>query len=402
VTRTRRTRWLLAGVFAWFGAIFGSLAISVLDVQTALGVGPGALGVLLATGFAMGACAQLGGGVTVERRGPMGALRFVIALMAGALAVVACAASPALVAVGLLLVLAAAGALNAAANACAVGVVTTDVRGFVRFHACYSAGAMCGALTGAAIEGAGGSWRLVWGWWSVVGLALAFAVGRASAAPSSVHSDPPSLRSLARLLESRPVRDLALLLCAAVASASAVDTWGVRFLRIERGASIVGGAGAYALAQLVAFVARVRFVPSSHARGPGPIVVSSVLLAAGLVIESCTSIVWIGAVGLTLAAVAGALVIPLLLARCGLGRRPADEIAVVGAVGQLGFVIGPALVGAVTSRSGSSAGLLCAALLAVVTALGAGWRLSGGTIAVDGIGVVDDSEGVMSGRVDDA
>jgi predicted MFS family arabinose efflux permease len=402
VTRTRRTGWLLAGVFAWFGALFGSLAISVLDVQTALGVGPGALGALLAIGFAIGACAQLGGGVSVERRGPMGALRFVVALMAGALAVVACAPSPALLAVGVLLVLTVAGALNATANACAVGVVTTDVRGFVRFHACYSAGAMSGALTGAAIESAGGSWRLVWGWWSVVGLALAVAVGRVSTAAPSERPDPPSLRSLARLLESPSVRDLALLLCAAVAAASAVDTWGVRFLRVERGASIIGGAGAYALAQVVAFVARLRLVPSSDARRSGPIVIISVLLAAGLVLESCTSIMWIGAVGLTLAAVAGALLIPLLLARCGLAKQPADEIAVVGAVGQLGFVIGPALVGAATSRSGSSAGLLAAALLAVVTALGVQWRLSGRTIAVDGVVVVDDSESVMSGRVDDA
>jgi MFS family permease len=266
VTRTRRTRWLLAGVFAWFGALFGSLAVSVLDVQTALGIGPGALGALLAIGFAIGACAQLGGGVSVERRGPMGALRFAIALMAGALAVVACAAPSALLAVGIVLVLAVAGALNATANACAVGVVTTDVRGFVRFHACYSAGAMCGALTGAAIAAVGGSWRLAWGWWSVVGLVIAVAVGRTSTATPPERSDPPSLRSLARLLESSPVRDLALLLCAAVAAAGAVDTWGVRFLRVERGASIVGGAGAYALAQLVAFVARLRFVPSSDRR----------------------------------------------------------------------------------------------------------------------------------------
>jgi hypothetical protein len=172
------------------------------------------------------------------------------------------------------------------------------------------------------------------------------------------------------LLRTPQIRNLAFLLFTAVAAASAVDAWGVRFVRVEHDTSIVAGAGAYAVAQLVAVGARLRLVPSSNIRRRGePIVVASGLLAAGVTVECSASSTWASAVGLGVAAVAGALVVPLLLARSGVGTRPAAAVAAVGAVGQLGFVVGPAVVGAVTALGGSDLGLLTVSALAITTAL---------------------------------
>jgi hypothetical protein len=204
------------------------------------------------------------------------------------------------------------------------------------------------------------------------------------------------MRSVLALLRTSAIRHLAVLFFAAVAAASAVDTWGVRFLRVEHNTSVVGGAGAYAVAQLLAVGARLRLVPSSDVRRVEPVVVAGALLAAGLVIECLAAPMWASAAGLTLAAVAGALVVPLLLARGGIGPRPAAAVAAVGAVGQLGLVAGPALVGATTALAGSATGLLAVAGLAVLTALGARRRLA--AAGVDGAAGVNDSVSAMTRR----
>jgi hypothetical protein len=404
-----QTRWPLAGAFVWFGAVFGSLAVIALDVQEALGVGPGVFGALLAAGFALGACAQLAGGALVERRGEGGALGRVVVGWSVALIAAALAARSSLLAVAVVAVLAGAGALNATLNACATSAVAGDRRGFVRYHAAYSAGAFGGALFAAIIVGVGASWRVVWLTLALIGLGLAIPAARADDNVEVPDVESHSMRSVLTLLRTPEIRTLALLLFSAVAAASAVDAWGVRFLRVEHGTSVVGGAGAYAVAQLVAVGARLRLVPSSNVRRADPIVVASGLLAAGMIIESSTSSLWVSAVGLGVAAVAGALAVPLLLARSGVGTRPAAAVAAVGAVGQLGFVAGPALVGMVTAVGGSGAGLLAVSALAIATALWAKAclvhrptrRAAERPTSLDGLVRVEDSQGAMSRQVEE-
>jgi MFS family permease len=373
---SRQTRWPLASVFAWFGAVFGSLAIIALDVQQALGMEPGAFGALLAVGFALGACAQLAGGALVERRGEGGALRRTVVMWAAALVAAALAPFSSLLAVAVVSVLAGAGALNATLNACATSAVGGDRKGFVRYHAAYSAGAFGGAGVTALIVGGGASWRVVWLTLATAGLVLAIPAGRVETHFEERSAGSHSMRSVVTLLRTPEIRNLGLLLFTAVAAASAVDAWGVRFLRVAHGTSVVGGAGAYAVAQLVAVGARLRLVPSSSMRWVEPVVVASGLLAAGVIIECSATSTSSSAIGLGIAVVAGALVVPLVLAHSGVGARPAAAVAAVGAVGQLGFVVGPALVGAVTALAGSGAGLVAVAAFAVMTALGAQRRLA--------------------------
>jgi hypothetical protein len=382
----------LAGVFAWFGAVFGSLAVIALDVQKSLGLGPGAFGALLAVGFALGACAALAGGALVERSGEGGALRRIVLLWTAALAAAVVAPATVPLAVAVVAVLAGAGGLNATLNACAANAVAGNTRRFVHYHAAYSAGAFGGAVITAVIEGVGASWRVVWLSLAVAGSLLAIPAARVENRAGLPGAESPSMRSVLALLRAPAIRHLALLLFMAVAAAGAVDTWGVRFLRVEHSTSAVGGAGAYAVAQLVAVGARLQLVPASDARRAEPVVVASGLLAAGLIIECSASSMWISAVGLAMAAVASALVVPLLFARSGVGARPAAAVAAVGAVGQLGFVVGPLLVGVVTALGGSAVGLLAVAAVAVAMALGARWRL-----VVDGPMPVNDSESAMSG-----
>ena len=373
----RRARWPVAGAFAWFGAVVGSFAIIALDLQESLGLGPGAFGALLSVGFALGAAAQLAGGASIERAGEASALRVAALLSAATLVAVAVAPTSFLLGLAVIAVLTANGTLNATVNASAAHAVAGDTRRFVRFHACFSGGALAGAVLTAVIGVAGGSWRLVWLLLGAVGAGIAVSSsgdGRPSAVTDREGS--PSVRSVLALLRTSAIRDVALLLCTAVAAAGAVDTWGVRYLRVDRGASVAGGAGVYAVGQLVAVFARARLGPRSDASGARPVATAGALLAFGLLLEWSAPIDWLAGVGLAVAAVAAALVVPLLLARAGVGERPGATIAAVGAVGQLGFVLGPVVIGAATSISGSGSGLLVAVGLAIVTAIGALHRLS--------------------------
>ena len=178
MTPLRRTRWPIAGVFAWFGAVVGSFAVIALDVQESLGLGPGGFGALLAIGFALGACAQLAGGALVERCGEGGALRRIVLLFAAVLVAAAVAPATTPLAVAVVALLATAGALNATLNACATAAVAGDSRGFVRFHAAFSAGAFGGAVITAIIDSGGASWRLVWLTLALAGSLLAIPAAR--------------------------------------------------------------------------------------------------------------------------------------------------------------------------------------------------------------------------------
>jgi MFS family permease len=61
---------------------------------------------------------------------------------------------------------------------------------------------------------------------------------------------------------------------------------------------------------------------------------------------------------------------PLLLAQAGMGReRPAAAVGGVSAIGYLGFVVGPAVVGSVAQLAGLRAGLLALAAAAVFVAV---------------------------------
>ena len=387
----RRTRWPVAGAFAWQGAVYGSLAVAVLDLQRSLGFGPGGVGALLAVGFGGGACAALVGGRWVETVGPRRGVRRGLVCAALSLAVAAAAPGTIPLAAALVLRLAAAGPLAAAMNASAALITAGAPAAFMRFHAWFSGGAFVGAVVTAAVENVDVSWRAVWLALAIVGglLALTLVHGPGDE-PAFGRGPAERSRSVLGVLRSPALGRTALLLFAAVVAAGAVDTWGVRYLRVARGATVVGGAGAYAAGQLVAVAARARVRSSERADRVLTVPLTAGMVAAGLGLEIAAPSAWASGVGLAVAAIAAALVVPLLLVSGGSGDRPAAGVAAVGAVGQLGLVAGPLVVGTMTTEVGSGPGLALAAAFALLAAAGAScWR------AVDARSAVSDCESEM-------
>ena len=94
------------------------------------------------------------------------------------------------------------------------------------------------------------------------------------------------------------------------------------------------------------------------------------LAAVGLVVLALAPSAVIAAAGLVTAAGGVSMCWPLLLAQAGAGReRPAAAVGGVSAIGYLGFVVGPAVVGSVAQLAGLRAGLLALAAAAVFVAV---------------------------------
>jgi hypothetical protein len=221
---------------------------------------------------------------------------------------------------------------------------------------------------------------------------------------ASTGADPGALSVDAGRFGWRAVRASHLSVLAGVFFGTAlveggIDTWGVLYLRTHLHAAALLGAGAYVLGQSVAVTVRL-----SSARHVGRIgarvglIAGASVAAVGLALEASASAAAVAGLGLLVAIGGIALCWPLVMAivsgtapaagagamagtpagaeQAAVGATGANMAALVGAftaVGYLGWVAGPGIVGWVADTWGLGAGL---ALLAAVAAGAAGLLLA--------------------------
>jgi MFS family permease len=156
-----------------------------------------------------------------------------------------------------------------------------------------------------------------------------------------------------------------------------IDTWGVLVLRDRLGTTVLVGAGAYLAGQAVATTVRATLGPAAGSAGAARgIGLGGGLATVGLALVALAPS-WGAALGLAMAAAGIAVCWPLLLAQAGAGReRPAAVVGGVSAVGYLGFVVGPPVVGLLAGVVGLRPALLVLAVAAAVVAV-APSRLAG-------------------------
>jgi MFS family permease len=149
-----------------------------------------------------------------------------------------------------------------------------------------------------------------------------------------------------------------------------IDTWGVLVLRQRLGTTVLVGAGAYVTGQAVATAARIVLGPAAGALGAvRGLAIGGGLAAAGLVLVALAP-AWGAAAGLAVAAAGISVCWPLLLSRASAGQeRPAAVVGGVTAIGYLGFVVGPPLVGALAGIVGLRPAILSLAAAAAVVAV---------------------------------
>lgn len=371
--------------FGLFGAFWGIWAVAALEVAEHLDVSEAGLGLLVAATVGGTVVANAVGGTMTERLGVGRAL--VVGAVGYAAGTGLLAAVPGRLAwmAAFLVAVATAGMLDVVLTIASTGALADRPGRLLRVHATYNLGALAGAALTGVLLAAGWSWR-----WSYLTAAAGSAALAAGAARRPRHGTahtagraPARLRDAAgELRASRLVPLAAMLLLGAVVEGGA-GTFGVLYLRDDLGVAVLAGAGAYSIGQGLAFVTRLvigadrveRWVggagESVH-RPTAPALLARVGLAlggVGLAVEVAGGPAWLAAVGLALAWVGIAVYWPLLSAVASRSAaRPALAVGGTSAVGYLGFLVGPPLVGLVADAGGLRAGVLTLAVAAAVAA----------------------------------
>jgi predicted MFS family arabinose efflux permease len=311
-------------------------------------------------------------GRLVDRHGSTRIMTVTSLTVGVTLAVTAYTPTLATLALALLLLGTVHGTLNVAMNAAAVACQTAYQRPIMTsFHAQFSIGGVAGA---AAAAGCAYIHLSVGHTFTIVGAALTlaavWAIRRLIAAPNTaaVHEQPASTPEQGSGPGRRRVALLGLLAFCALISEGAAADWSSVYLD-RLGASPAHAAGAYAafagcmtLGRLTGDRVTAALAPVTLLRGCG--LIAGAGLAAGILLGSpAAAIIGFACLGAGLSCV-----IPLLYSTAGNldPDRPGAALSRVSAVGYLGYVTGPVIIGCAATHLGLGPALLILPALAAL------------------------------------
>jgi MFS family permease len=360
----------VAAAFITFGFFGGAWAVATVDIEHSFGMTDAQLGALLGIGILAATIVAAFGGAITDRFGAAATLTRSFAIWGVLIAVEACAPRLGVFAPALILALSASGLVDVVMNVIAAAELSGEPGRLVRFHGLWNAGTVLGAAVTGVVIALGGSWRIAW-----FGVAIAAIVTSITSARARIPDPPPSAHpSMIKALLS--VRHEGLFVVAVVFGAAAmveggIATWGVLYLRSHLGVGVLAGVSAYVVGQILATATRMG--GGGIVGGLGTrrsIALGATLATGGLALEALSHNAVIAATGLAAATVGISVVWPLLMADVNnQARHPAIAIGGVTATGYLGMVVGPPLVGAVSSLFGLRVGLLVLAGVAAFVAL---------------------------------
>jgi MFS family permease len=362
--------------FTLFGIFWGVWSVAATDIERALRLSHGAFGLLYAAALAVAGLANVIGGPLAERHPPVRVFAVALLGWAAAIAFGALARGTAPLALAVIAIVSFGGLVDVGLNVIATPAFDDDPGGLVRFHARFNAGGAIGAVAIGLALGHAISWRWAWATIAALALLLAAASWREDGARpiAHPHGDRPRLLGALSLLRAEGLVPVAIAFTVGTMIEGGVELWGVLYLRTQLHSGILVASVSAVLAFTVATVARVVVGPRAGSRGA----VTGVALGGGaatvgfLVLASTHNAV-VSGLGLVIAAGGASLNWPLLLSHASAGRdRPAPIVGSITAMGYLGLVIGPAIVGWIAQAVGLRWGLLFlaggAALVAVLPA----------------------------------
>jgi len=355
--------------FAAFGVFWGAWAASLPAVQRQTGASKTELGLALLC-VALGALpAMLAIGALLDWLG-RGLVAPLLALFAASIVAPGFATSGGGLALALVGVGAASGALDVGVNAQASALERATGRRLMAVaHALYSAGVVVGSVaTGLARQAGAGPRGIVV---VVCGLLLLTAAGNVGASVEA----PAGPRRRGRLNLTRPLVALGALCGVAFVVESGGEQWSALYVETRlHGDPSVGGLGPAAFA--AAMVAG-RLAGGALERRLGErrlLVAGAGLATAGLLAAAAAPSFGVALVGFALTGVGISVAAPTLFGAAGRrsgGDDRGSAIAAVTTVSYLGFVVGPPLIGGVSGAFGLRVGMLALAVVAALYGLGA-------------------------------
>ncbi len=357
-------------VFVLFGIFWGGWAVAAVDVERSLHLSTGGFGLLLSLALVGAATSNAVGGPLCERFGTGRVLGTALLAWSVVLALGAGVRVPVAMELLIIVMVATAGLIDIAINVAATAALADRPGRLVAFHARFNGGAAAGAALTGVLLGVGASWRWLWIGVAVVAVGLGVVCGRARL-PAGDPGDQVPLGGTFALLR----REHLLLVAGAFALAAMVEggieLWGVLFLRTYLSSGLLIGAGGAVLGYSVAALARFTLGPTVGSKGSGRgVMLGAGAAAVGVAVLATAGTAVFAAIGLVLAAGGISMCWPLLLAQAGAGRsRAGAVVGAVSAVGYLGLVMGPAVVGWVAEAIGLRAALGVLGAAAVIVAL---------------------------------
>jgi hypothetical protein len=353
-----------------FGIFWGGWAVAAADVERALHLTTGGFGLLLSLALAGAATSNAIGGSMCERFGTSRVLGTALVIWSVVLIMGAVVRVPVVMELLIIVMVATAGLIDIAINVAATAALADRPGRLVAFHARFNGGAAAGAAITGVLLGVGASWRWLWAAVAIVAIGLGVVCHRARL-PAGERGDQVPLGGTFSLLR----RERLLLVAGAFALAAMVEggieLWGVLFLRTYLSSGLLIGAGGAVLGYSVAALARFTLGPTVGGKGSGRgVMIGAGAAALGVAVLATAGTAVFAAIGLVLAAGGISMCWPLLLAQAGAGRpRAGAVVGAVSAVGYLGLVMGPAVVGWVAEAVGLRAALGLLGAAAVVVAV---------------------------------
>jgi predicted MFS family arabinose efflux permease len=237
------------------------------------------------------------------------------------------------------------------------------------FHAMFSLGGMVGASAGSLLP--------MLGLQAQTHLLLAGGIGiglivLASGAMLPMTTGPVEKQPLS--LPRGPLALIGTLAALGLIAEGAMYDWSVLFMKQERASSASVSALGYASFSLAMALGRFGGDWVRARVAPIPLMVMSGLLAAlGMALALLVPVATVGLAGFALVGLGLSNVVPVLFSAAATvpGVSAAHGIAAVSAVGYLGMMAGPPLIGLIAEHSSLTVGLGCVVVFAVFMALAA-------------------------------
>jgi len=358
----RPVPWLLPLAFGAFGVMWGAWQAVLPDLARHHGLSSGPLGAILTLGFAVSLPAMLVTGRLVDRLGAGRGMAITAVSIAIGLLLVGTLGPIGVLVTGIILMTAGSGAYDVAINGAAMGdEIWSRPARLALLHAAFSGGGMAGAIGAGLAIGVDIPFQAVYPLLAAVLLATAVLAAR-----SGWHAAPPEGQvPRAVAMAMWPLAGIAAL---AFLAEGSMETWSAIYLRGELGtAAFVGSLGpaAFHAAMLVG-----RLVGAGVAGTLGAastLLVGGAMVLAGMTVALLVPVPAPAIVGMALAALGAAFVVPVVVsvAAARAGGHAGRAASYVLTLGYAGFLIGPSLVGLL----GEVAGLRVA--LAVIPVAGA-------------------------------
>jgi fucose permease len=357
--------------FAVLGLAMGAWGAQVPAVKQHYGLDEGELAIALLAAAAGAVLCLLSAGALVARFGARHCVRSAGVLMCAVLVAVLQFESYGVL-LALMLLLGAGSALfDVSINSDGNHLETRSGRKVMSgLHAMFSLGGMAGALLSAGLYRAAlpAAAQL-----AVVGLVLAPFLLWAALPLTNERAD--SEEAPAPLAWPRGVLLwMGVLTSLCMVAEGAMYDWSALYVHQElRTNAALGALGFAAFSAAMAFGRLFGDWVRGHLAPVTLLLWSGALAAVGMVLALAVGSPWAALLGFMLVGLGLANVVPVLFAAAGqvAGVPPAQGVAAVSSVGYLGFMIGPALIGALAHASTLSAALWVVAVFAVLMALAA-------------------------------